>query len=410
MKSRSIVSKSLRGGIKTRAVLIDNKPIYANIVSRFGDVDSAEYAVDLSDGVSNDVSLPAKLEIAKGCISKSPVLSSAALSVDGSSVIPLRQQFGFVAGSSFNRYELNNELTSKGYLGRTVWDELNTPEVDASLRKAATEMFSEINPLTNERDVSESAFYTPMIPLVTLTGVVPHQVDSEGKIYFNPTGTVTVAEFLDSLNASKSCSSSREGRKISLDNVSNTSDFFNVGYNQCLSGMSSPFYRLYKRRELMQPITRIELAYITVVCWRDFMTRCGTLVGGRYALGINTNWDSPARYLKKFSDGLSYKVYKKCRVTEDGSKIVSFHARDYLSDMTMTDFKLAMKDGLRGIPLPMLMCLVELDALDLFYFENMRLDPLKEVSRGELTYFMIKLAKAFPLKFVSSGDNTYMAK
>lgn len=408
MKQRLVVSKDLKGGIRTKAILVDGKPIYAGIISKFGEVDSAEYSVDLAGGVPDEVGISAPVSVAKQEISNNPVLRAAMLSVDGNSVIPLRQQFGFVAGDSFNRYDLNQDLIEQGYSGRTIWEELNTPEVDKQLRKTAVEMFPEINSLTNKKDIDENAFYAPLVPLVSLTGIIPHQSDDSGKDYFNPEGTVTVAEFLDSLNATKSCSNSEDGRKNSLDNVSNESDFFNVGYNQCLSGMSSPFYRLYTRRELMQPITRLELAYITVICWQDFRERYGALIAGRYRVGIHANWDSPAKYLRKFADGLSYKVYKKCRSDDNGTKVLSVNIQDYLSNMTISEFKNAMKDGLRGIPLPLIMCLVELDMLDMFYFEDMRLDPLREVSRAELTYFVVKLAKAFPMKFMSDGDNSYM--
>ena len=37
----------------------------------------------------------------------------------------------------------------------------------------------------------------------------------------------------------------------------------------------------------------------------------------------------------------------------------------------------------------------ELNALGLFYFEDLRLDPIREVSRGELAYFLVRLANVF---------------
>lgn len=411
-RTRAVVSKTFEEGTKTETMLMNGRPIYASIVSKFGSVEDEDYDVNLVEGLPNDISLHAKANAAKKCVVQNPVLKSAMLSVDGNSVIPLRQQFGFVAGESFNRYDLNSQLSADEYKGRTVWDELNDPMVETNLRQAANEMYGETNPLTGSTDVTGDEFFAPYIPMVALTGVVPSQLDEDGNAFFNPEGIVTIAEFIDTLNAAKTSSNAREGRRLSLDNVSKESDFFNAGYNACVTGLTSPFYKLYTRKEILtQPITRLELAYITVVCWHEYVAQCGNILGGKYSCGINTNWDTPARYLRKFSDGLEYKVYKKCRALGSGENVArftSYHLKDYCGEMSMTEFKTAMQSGARGIPLPMIMCMAELDALDLFYFEGARLDPLREVSRGELAYFIVRLAKTFPMKFISSGDNSYM--
>jgi hypothetical protein len=66
----------------------------------------------------------------------------------------------------------------------------------------------------------------------------------------------------------------------------------------------------------------------------------------------------------------------------------------------MTEYLEDLKNGVSPIPLPMYMSMLELHILDLFKYENNRLDPLKEVSRGELSYFLSKLAKLFPTKYL----------
>ena len=326
-------------------------------------------------------------------------------SADGNEIIPLSQQFDFIFGKSFNSYDLNKKAENVYKEGSGLWDILNDEVYIEKLNKCARDMFPNVLPNSGKRDIGSDSYYSHLVPLVCMSGCVLPQSDDNGQQYFNPDGTVTVAEFLDSLNALKFGCNSDINREKSLDSISNKDDFFNMGYNACLSGLASPFYRLYTRQELMQPITRLELAYITVVCWRDFTSKYGYINGGNYRLGLNVDWDNPSRYVNKFEDGFSYKVTKK--VTADEYKIPSTDLRDYIDD-SISDLKLQIKQGTRGIPLPVFMCLFELDALDLFYFEDKRLDPLKEVSRGELTYFIVKLAREFSIKFVSSGDNSYM--
>ena len=407
MKSRTIISKSMHKAIRTRTAFVGNQPAHFDITKI--DVDAAEYSADLTAGKPIKVSVEAAAtRTAKDVLQSNKILNAAMFSVSPEkNIIPLRRQFGFVAGESYNRYDLNAEFDEDGVKGKTVWDVLNDATVKDELSKAAAKMFPLKNPLTGQQDVNPSAFYAPLIPIIIATGVLPAQKDGQGYHYFNPEGTVSVGEFLDILNSVKYGSNSASNRRESLDRVSNTADYFNEGYNECLSGFSSPFYRLYTRKELLAPITRLELAYITVLCWGEFTKKYGSVPSGRYELGINVDWNKPARQLSKFEDGFKYKVFKKCRTVGE-HKITSYDVKDYLSGMPMSEFKQAIQQGLRGIPLPMFMSLLELDKLDLFYFENLRLDPMKEVSRGEIAYFAVKLAKTFPLPFVSDGDNSYM--
>ena len=88
------------------------------------------------------------------------------------------------------------------------------------MREVALQLYPNINPNTYREDVIRDAFYTPYIPLISLTGCVPPQT-KDGKAYFNPDGTLTIAEFLDGLNSIKYGANSNRTRKKTLDNISN---------------------------------------------------------------------------------------------------------------------------------------------------------------------------------------------
>lgn len=405
MNYRFLVSKSFHSGVVTRTSTLNGVPVYSNLLSRYGKIDEKEYQIEIVKGLPEKVNLNSSNSLAKEFISSDALLNAITISVDGKEIIPLNRQFDFEVGKSFNDYASNKTLVADYGEGYSLWDALNTPTYRYKLNELAMSMFPSLNPLTGVADVCSDTFYSHLIPLVSLTGIIPPQLDEDNVAYFNPTGSITVAEFLDSLNAIKYGSNSNMARRKSLDSLSSETDFFNEGYNSCLGGISSPFYRLYTRKELMMPITRLELAYITVVCWYDFINKFEHINSGTYSLGINTNWETPSRYVGKFKDGYDFKVFKK--ILDSDFSIVSTDIHDYKGDSSMEEFKKLLKTGSKALPLPMFMSLFELDALDLFYFEGNNLDPLREVSRGELTYFLVKLAKEFKAKFVSSGDNSY---
>lgn len=265
------------------------------------------------------------------------------------------------------------------------------------LRDVAEQLFPHINPNTQASDISRDAYYTPYIPLVALTGCIPPQI-KDGDAYFNPLGVVTVAEFLDALNSIKYGCNANNHRKKTLDNISVDTDYFNEGYQSCIRGISSPFFNLYTREELMKPITRLELAYITVICWSQFIDKFNNLYGGSFYLGINFDWELPSDILSGYKDGFDYKV-SKISIDEEYD-IVSLDVKDYKSDRTMEEYKEDMQSGVSAIPMPMFMSMLELGILDLFSYEDNNLNPLKEVSRGELCYFLTKLAKLFPTRYM----------
>ena len=232
-------------------------------------------------------------------------------------------------------------------------------------------------------EITGGEFYASYAGISVLTGTM---VAQEGT--FNPEGQVTIADLLDGLNAIKFGANANNKRKRSLDNISNIEDFFNEGYNSVVWGMSSPFFNLYTRKELVKPVTRLELAYITVVCWERFKQKFNTLYGGDYYLGITFDWEAPSHVLKEFSDGFDYKVSK---MTNDDD-IVILDLREY-KENTVSEYLDNIKAGNFAIPMPMFMSLVELSRLGVFCFEDSRLDPMKEVSRGEFSFFINRVTE-----------------
>lgn len=409
LRKRILVSGSLDSRVVTETVLQDCVPICMRVLSKEEGVSDEEIPVELEmlSGVSTE---DAYVEAARNhLMAENDLVSAILFSADGTESIPLSQQFSFVAGESFNSYERNQQLKDKGYLGQTLWDVLNNKEASACLVDTAKKMFPNINPKTGKLDIdlsSENSDRYKYATLAIVSGAMQPQYDDKGNSYFNEDGNVTVGEFLDSLVAIKTGRTYGQNAKKSLDGMSDVNDYYNEGYNACLSGLSSPFYRLYTRNDINTPITRLELAYITVVCWEEFIYHFDTVYGGRYDTGVNIDWDTPQKYVSKFDDGVSYKVYKKCYNTELG-KITSIDLNYYKGDTSMRVFREQMLRGEKAIPLPMFMSLFELDALDLFYFDDKSLKPLREVTRGELAYFLVKLSKVFNTPFVSKGDNTY---
>ena len=87
-----------------------------------------------------------------------------------------------------------------------------------------------------------------------------------------------------------------------LDRVSGVEDFFNEGYNKCLDSVASPFFSLFTRSELLTPLTLAELAYIIVVCFKDFRDVYGSVSGfsgnGNPVVGISLDWGRPKNIIK----------------------------------------------------------------------------------------------------------------
>ena len=269
-------------------------------------------------------------------------------------------------------------------LNAAISEDLDTyiDENNEAMQNLACKMFD---------DVSRNRSYTPYIPIIVNSGCIIAQ-QKDDKAMFNEEGTISIADFLDGINAIYMGPNSNVARSVSLDNISTTEDYFNEGYKACIRGISSPFFNLYQRKELLEPITRLELAYITVLCWDQFLNKFNNLYGGEYYLGLSFDWEAPNRVLSFFRDGYDYKVSQTIISTEYDA--ASLNIKDYKpTELSMTDYKMGLKEGQYAIPMPMFMSLLELSEMGLFSFPLDRLDPLKEVSRGEFCYFIYQLAK-----------------
>lgn len=364
---RHQVTKGFDWGLVSRSMLIENSIILTKLERKYGSVDRLDYSSEIIKSFPDSISLNINTEPIRDLLVSNTKLASILVN-ENSDINSL--------DSIFKNKDADSVLADEN--------------IDIELRKTAAKMFSNINPLTQERDVFKSSKYSSFIPIVTITGTFPPQQDSDGNSLFNPSGTVTVAEFLDSLNAIKFRSSSSLGRKKSIDNISNEKDYFNEGYTSCLDGYSSYFYNLYTRKELMEPITRLELAYITVLCWSSFINKFGKVHSGSYKLGLTFDWlNYASELLNDFEDGFDYRVTQ--RLLDDG-QIISVNIKDYMNSKGISDLKQSIKDGINAIPYPMFMSLLELYNLGVFYFDSSRLEPIKEVSRGELSYFIVKIA------------------
>lgn len=408
MRRRFMVEYDSKGNREISEVVVDDCiPLGARVCVRDKLVCEDEYPVSLeSSNTSISVKSKEYVEARRTLFSRQPILRHIMTTADGKTV-PLSQQFSFVEGESFSDYEKNSTAREHGYAGVTLWDEFHDEETSQGIVSAVKTIYNQVNPQTGRADIDTKSALTPYIGLVTFADAMSPQYDDTGKAYFNPDGVVSVGDFLNSLSAIK-VGEGEGSTALSLDGMSDVGDYYNVGYNMCLETLGSPFYRLYSRADMSTPITRAELAYILVVCWSDFTDKYDTVYSGRFHVGVNLNWDNPSRYVGKFKDGRSYKVYKKCHATDVG-KITAIDLNFYKGeDVNMTSFRQQIKSGEKGIPLPMFMSLLEIDALDIFpFFDNVSLEPMKEVSRGELAYILVKLSKLFSIPFVDASENSY---
>ena len=393
MNIRHLVTKSFDSDVeKRRSVLYNGVPLCIQLDT--DDIkDSEEVTLEFNKYLPPELNISQSLNQGKKMLVESP-LGDIVADKKTDDILPLSKIYDF-------EVKAGSELSKTLPVGINFDDLIENDDINQFMRDTAESMFPNINPNTGVKDINREDFYTPYIPLVVLTGAMTPQIKDE-LTYFNPSGTVSVAEFLDGLNSIKFGCNSNVRRKKTLDRISDENDYFNEGYQDCVRGISSPFFNLYTRHELVKPITRVELAYITVICWNQFIDKYNNLYGGQFYLGINFDWENPAEYLDRFEDGFNYKVSKV--VMDKDYDVISLSIKDYKSDRAMSEYKEDLLRGISPIPLPMFMSLIELDLLNLFYYENRCLDPLKEVSRGELCYFLNNLAKLFPMKYINNKE------
>lgn len=384
-----LVTKGFDDDITIRRSLIyDESPLSIGITHSCDCKKVVEELVQFNKSLPDKVNIVKSLEDGKKVVLNSPI--GIIIRGKDDEILPISSIYDYTV-------ELNDEYSKFLPIGTTFDNIFEADDTKDFMRDVALKLFPYINPNTSQADIDVNSFYTPYIPLVTLTGCIPPQIN-DGKAYFNPKGVVTVAEFLDGLNAIKYGCNANNSRRKALDNISDIEDYFNEGYNSCIRGISSPFFNLYTREELIKPITRLELAYITVICWTPFIDKFNSSYGSIYYLGVSFDWEMPSEILRQYNDGFDYKVSKVSIDKEHD--VVSLNIKDYMSDRSLTEYKDDMKNGISAIPLPMFMSLLELGNMDLFQYQGYYLDPLKEVSREEFSYFLTKLAKYFPTKYI----------
>lgn len=248
----------------------------------------------------------------------------------------------------------------------------------------AKAMFNSINPRTNEQDVKGDEIYAEYISRAVVKGIITPQTDYSGVSVFNGEGTITLAEVLDGFNAVKYGANSDDHRVQSLDNISGVSDYFNEGYNLMCNSYSSVFFNLYERTELFRPLTRLEFAYLVVFCSGYFKG----VFESKYPMGISFNWLKPNVSVRDFSDWEGYKV---SLIAKD--KAPDHNLKSYKGDRTVSELLKDIKTGKSAIPLPMFMSMIELGVNNYFPYQDSRLEPLRQLSRGEFIYCLAKLMK-----------------
>lgn len=391
MNIKHLATKGFDSEVEIRRSIVYNGVPMTIGIDKFNEKSTSihEETIEFNKSLPDELNVIKSLEDGKDRIIESPI---GGIISKNNTILPLSSIYDY-------RVESKDELSQILPVGADFNAIFEAKDTKDFMCEIAKQLFPYINPNTKRDDIDKSAFYTPYIPLVALTGCIPPQLKDECA-YFNPEGSITIAEFLDGLNSIKYGVNSNKSRKKTLDNISTESDYFNEGYQSCLRGISSPFFNLYTREELMKPITRLELAYITVICWNRFIEKFNNIYGGNFYLGINFDWEVPAEILSDYEDGFDYKVSKISIDKEH--EIISLNVQDYKLERSMTQYKEDIKEGKSAIALPMFMSMLELGVLDLFYYEYGRLDPLREVSRGEFAYFLSKLAKLFPTKYIKN--------
>ena len=389
MDVRHLATKSFDEVEVKKSIVYQGVPVVINLrgslVFKDEEDNTNVYEDIFNEKLPDNINAIGSLIDGKELLMKSPI---GEIITKNGEVLPLSSIFGYKVSDG-------DAMANVIPIGTEFDSIFNTVDVQKFLRNVAIRLFPNINPSTGNRDIDFNKYYAPYIPLIALTACVPPQ-NKDANAFFNPEGTITVAEFLDSINSIKYGCNSNRRRKKTIDNISSETDYFNEGYQSCVRGISSPFFNLYIRPELLKPITRLELAYITVICWEPFINKFNNLYGGDFYLGISFDWEMPCDILNDFKDGFNYKV-SKLSVNKDYD-IISLNVKDYKSDRTMSEFFEDIKTGAAPIPLPMFMSMLELHILGLFNYEG-ELNPLKEVSRGELSYFLTKLASLFPSRY-----------
>lgn len=235
--------------------------------------------------------------------------------------------------------------------------------------------------------------------LPILADALSMQISPAGEFCFNPNGTITRAEFIYMLDRCTNIIESKEC-KPSLDRVCNGTEYFSRGYSKLVDTYSSHLFGLYNRGELIKPIKRAEVAYIIVLCWSYYIEnirdRCYD-IGESTKQGYIAEWCNPYTYSPLYSDidgvVFSSEYYSTVCISseEDTTQVLSTKLQDYKHGKSMECFLDGVRDGEIEFPVPLFMPLVELDMLELLPKCGCELEPLRDISRGELCDLIMRI-------------------
>ena len=208
MNIRHLVTKGVNSTVAVnQAIIIDGIPYVLGSSSKNMQEETIEYC----NSGSINVDVIKSIEDGKEALVSSPI-GDIILNERTNDILPLSRMFDY-------KVTANDALSQVIPVGATFADIVSSPVVTEFLVETASNMFGNINPNTGKSDIDMDAYYTPYIPLVSVTGCIPPQTINE-KSYFNPQGVISLAECLDGLNSIKYGANSNISRKKTLDNIS----------------------------------------------------------------------------------------------------------------------------------------------------------------------------------------------
>ena len=192
--------------------------------------------------------------------------------------------------------------------------------------------------------------------------LAPHY-DFNGNIFINPNGVVRREEVFFALETGNS-------KGDSIDGVSKEHDYFNKGYNSFVSSTEDNFYNVYRRSDLDNPVTRVELAYL--LANHD-----------EYAFAEDYDLEEDITKLYDYQDISNLEIE-----TKGFNNLFDLFPKGSTS---MEEYLADIKQGNRLLTVPLIVLTHHLDQLINHVYKLDGLYPLKTVSRLELAYILKEL-------------------
>lgn len=285
--------------------------------------------------------------------------------------------------------------------GVTILDIVSNPRIQGQLNEAVKRSFPYTNPSTGKPDFTGNEWYAKYVGVGVASGMIGGRVHNN-KLYFDGTAEVTRAEYIKMLNFCVTGVHDEIGGefdKASIDGVASKSDWYRLAYNQFVTSPVSTLYKLYTKEELSKPITRAEMAYITVswTHWRSIEAGFTS----KFKTGHYADWNNPDLYKNIFSD-MNYQLDKSyiTSVVEDESGVagqdtrISTRLRDYLKGRTMSKVISDAVSRKKPLPLPLYMSIFELNKSGVLKgFGNKQVGALKTLTRAEALTIVFNISK-----------------